>query len=96
MTVIHAVQTEYTARFMPHNFLFITNAFRVMAPGALQRTTFEKNRRADAGAIVDGKGFYVEYGTCKQRTSPSCCYVKYKDKWVSFEGGRIYFKKYKN
>jgi hypothetical protein len=38
--------------------------FRIMAPPAGQRTSLEKNRRADTGTIMNGKFLYVENDTC--------------------------------
>jgi hypothetical protein len=39
-------------------------SFRIVAPPAGQRTSLEKNRRADTGTIMNGKFLYVEYNTC--------------------------------
>jgi hypothetical protein len=35
-------------------------ALRVVAPGTIQGASFEKDRRADSRAVMDGESLYVE------------------------------------
>ena len=46
--------------FVEHHLGCLCLAFGVVTPGAAQVAPFEKNRRADAGAIYKGIALYVK------------------------------------
>ena len=45
-------------------------ALRIVAPGAVERTAFQKYRRADARPVLDRKALYIENCTRNQEPSP--------------------------
>ena len=46
----------------PLNFKLLKQAFRIVAPPAIQRTAFHENRGSDARAIMDCKAFNIKNG----------------------------------
>ncbi|MPM26274.1 hypothetical protein SDC9_72775 [bioreactor metagenome] len=67
---IQAGSAADAARGEPVHLKLLLNALRVMAPGAGQRTAFEKDGRAQSRAVLAGHTLYVEI--------PNQCHAQYR------------------